>query len=131
MIRLSLIDCCLKTKCYTILAMETEASKNAPTGERAKADKEKGVSVDRRKEQVETGKDDDITADSQPSAVKQNQMRNMNKSEKYLKLCEVLLVAVVLLVIVGVLMLPTIFYVLMKAGGKSISQLQTGIAFSG
>ena len=99
--------------------METEA---APAGERAKADQEEGVFVDGRKEQVETGKDDNVIAASQPSAVEQNQMMNMNKSEKYLKLCEVLLIAALLLVIVGVLLLPTVFYVLWKARGKNISQ---------
>ena len=99
--------------------MKSEA---ASAGERAKADQEAAVFVDGRKEQVETGKDDNVIADSQPSAVEQNQMRNMNKSEKYLKLCEVLLVAVILLVIVGVLLLPTIFYYKFKAGGESISQ---------
>ena len=55
-----------------------------------------------------------MTADSPLPAVKQTRM--MTKSEKYLKLCEVLLVAVVLLVIVGVLLLPTVFYALLKMG---------------
>ena len=56
--------------------------------------------VDRRRES-------EMAADSTVE-----QMRNM---KKYLKLCEVLLIGAVLLVIVGVLLLPIVFYVIKKA----------------
>ena len=60
-----------------------------------------------------------VTADSPPpAAVKQT--RKMTKSEKYLKLCEVLLIAVVLLAIVGVLLLPTVFYVQKVAAQREV-----------
>ena len=75
--------------------METD---NAPAG----AGQEEGVFV-------ESGKKVFVTAYSQLPAVKQTS--KMTKNEKYLKLCEVLLIVALLLVIVGVLLLPTVFYV--------------------
>ena len=86
--------------------METE---NVP----AEAGQKEGVFVDGRKESEK------VTADSQPPAVKQT--RKMTKSEKYLKRCEVLLIAALLLAIVGVLLLPTVFYVKMVTAERSKS----------
>ena len=86
-----------------------KTSNIATAGERTEADCDGAlVFVDVRKESKETRMDTDDTADSPQFDVKP--MINMNKSEKYLKLCEVLLVAVVLMAIVGVLILPTVFY---------------------
>ena len=61
-----------------------------------------GMFANGQKESEETGNNDYVKEYSPPSAV--------NKNEKYLKRCEVLLIVAVILAIVGVLLLPTVFH---------------------